>query len=138
MELAERFWSHVDRTGDCWEWSANRLPSKYGLFNVRLGKSVLAHRVAYELAKEPIPDGMCVLHRCDNPPCVNPDHLFLGTDADNTRDRVQKGRAASGERNSQAKLTPALVMAIRRAAARGVTAAAMARAAGVSHETVRQ
>lgn len=93
---AETFWSKVDTTGECWLWLAARIPPYgYGNFGgtqdgVRWVK--LAHRHAYELAHGPIPEGMWVLHRCDNPPCVRPDHLFLGTHADNMRDMVAKGR----------------------------------------------
>lgn len=76
---------------ECWEWTAARHPSGYGTFYFN-GKWSRAHRTAWELANGPIPEGLLVLHRCDNPPCVNPRHLWLGTDADNTRDMIAKGR----------------------------------------------
>ena len=73
-----------------------------------------AHRLAWELANGPIPVGLHVLHRCDNPGCVRPAHLFLGTNADNCRDKALKGRSLRGERNAKAKLTEADVREIRR------------------------
>ena len=86
-----RFWSKVVKADGCWEWTAYRDPLGYGRLNVD-GVPVLAHRLAYELEHGAIPDGMCILHRCDNPPCVNPDHLWLGTQADNSLDMASKGR----------------------------------------------
>jgi HNH endonuclease len=77
----------------CIEWTKFRLRG-YGLQKFR-GKTRLAHRVAWMLANGEIPDGLCVLHRCDNPPCVNVDHLFLGTHADNVADKMAKGRHPS-------------------------------------------
>lgn len=94
----QRFWTKVDTSGDCWVWKGGRSPSGYGMFTVKR-RNTRAHRVSYMIAHGPIPDGMCVLHRCDNPPCINPKHLFLGTDLDNVRDRDAKGRTATGERN---------------------------------------
>lgn len=106
--LERRFWSHVDRRGpdDCWEWTGTRLRSGYGVLSVQ-GAKLRAPRVSYELALGPIPDGLWVLHRCDNPPCVNPLHLFLGSHADNMADMTAKGRrwSASGDLNP-ARLHP--------------------------------
>ncbi len=92
IPLADRFWIKVVRSGDdeCWGWSGTTNKG-YGRINVG-GNMVLAHRVAWELTSGLIPPGMCVLHSCDNPPCVNPNHLFLGTHADNMRDMRAKGR----------------------------------------------
>jgi hypothetical protein len=90
----ERFWAKVDRTGDCWVWLAGKGRGGYGRLS-RAGLSPqyrLAHRHSWELAYGPIPDGLHVCHRCDNPPCVNPAHLFLGTDKDNLDDMRSKGR----------------------------------------------
>lgn len=117
QEWSKRFWSGVDKQGpdECWLWSEGCFDSGYG--QVRQGKKKRrAHRVAWELARGPIPGGLCVLHSCDNPPCCNPSHLFIGTLQDNSRDRDAKGRGAdvNGERNPAAKLNREDVANIRR------------------------
>lgn len=98
--IAERFWEKVDVRGpdECWPWMAG-LRQGYGRFTITHGKGVQAHRVAYELTKGPIPPGLDVLHDCDFPPCCNPSHLWPGTNLDNVRDSVAKGRRACGDRN---------------------------------------
>jgi hypothetical protein len=93
--VSERFWPKVRKTGGCWEWSAATRLCGYGVLNV-LGRTVDAHRISWELHYGPIPRGMVVCHRCDNPPCVRPDHLFLGTKRDNTHDMLRKGRGKNG------------------------------------------
>lgn len=109
-----RFWAKVDRRGpdDCWPWTGSRKPMGYGHF-VMLKKDYNAHRLSYELANGPIPAGQHVLHRCDNPPCVNPAHLFLGTHTDNMHDMDAKGRKSRGEATRRHKLTAEDVRAIR-------------------------
>lgn len=96
--VADRFWEKVERSPDpdgCWVWTAATTRIGYGVFAVsRKRKNVRAHRFAWELTHGPIPDGLCVCHACDNPPCVRPDHLWLGTSEDNTADRHRKGRTA--------------------------------------------
>lgn len=92
--MIDRFWSKIDRSGGpaaCWPWIAGHNRDGYGSFRVD-DHTELAHRVAWAEANGPVPDGMDVLHTCDNPPCCNPRHLFLGTAADNARDSVAKGR----------------------------------------------
>lgn len=110
---ADRFWSKVDKSGDCWLWTAGT-DHRYGLFHFD-GKDEKAHRVSWMIANGPIPAGMGVLHRCDVTLCVRPDHLFLGTPADNAHDRDRKGRqrAPLGEAHHNAKLTVAAVRDIR-------------------------
>ena len=90
--MKERFINKVHKTDYCWIWNgAIRGNSGYGSFNVN-GKIESSHRISYKLFKGVIPMGICVLHRCDNRLCVNPDHLFLGTQGDNMKDMFNKGR----------------------------------------------
>lgn len=130
-ERITQFWEKVDKqSGDsCWLWRAFRNPLGYGMFGVKRDVR-LAHRIMYELVYGAIPDGMCVLHRCDNPSCVNPSHLYLGSRFDNNRDKMSRGRAyrptgdknpsrshpetqVRGEASPNAKLTSASVKQIR-------------------------
>lgn len=119
--LMERFEDKFipEPNSGCWLWIANAFPSGYGQIKAK-GKPRLAHRVSWELYNGPIPEhdsyhGICVCHKCDNPSCVNPDHLFLGTQSDNVADQVKKGRTnpPKGESQVNAKLTEADVLAIR-------------------------
>lgn len=138
--LAARFWEKVDRRGpaECWEWTGARHGHGYGRIGLGLATqgTDVAHRVSWELHHGPIPDGMHVLHHCDNPPCVNPRHLFLGTHADNMRDALVKGRTSlvhhKGSKHGRAKLTEAIVRDCRRRVAAGETHTALAREFGVS------
>ena len=114
---AERFWAKVDARGpdDCWPWKAGRLRQGYGVFSIQ-GKSLKAHRVALAFSGVVFPEHMLVCHHCDNPPCCNPAHLFVGTPLDNMRDKIAKGRhrgAHAGEGHHGARLTENDVRAIR-------------------------
>ena len=97
--LEEYFWRRVEKSHGCWLWTAYRDSKGYGFAVPGRGQKQLAHRVSWVLHFGQIPDGLLVLHKCDNPPCVRPDHLFLGTHADNAADMVAKDRQASGDRN---------------------------------------
>lgn len=113
--LSERLWRRVVKTDTCWLWTGCRSKQGYGSIGDEGGQPEGAHRVAYRITYGPIPAGLCVLHRCDNPPCCNPAHLFLGTNTDNVADREAKGRQLyrkPGEANGRAKLTAEQVKTI--------------------------
>lgn len=135
--LAVRFWEKVVRRGpdDCWEWAASRHTKGYG--QILDGTLRKAHRVSWELANGPVPDGMFVCHTCDNPPCVNPAHLWLGTNAENIRDAFAKGRIdRRGQANGRRKLTVTQVQSIRERRATGERVMDLAREYGVNISTV--
>lgn len=138
----ERFFEKIERIPfcGCWIWTGTIIgkTAKYGAFNIGRG-NVSTHRFSWELHNAvEIPDGMCVLHRCDIPCCVNPEHLFLGTHADNMHDMKRKGRArgAPGEENSHAKLTNSDVAYIRHQHNLGVSGLSLANEFGVAHSTI--
>lgn len=118
--LADRFRDHVGPPTEsgCLPWTASVIRG-YGQINRGDGQPVLAHRLAWELANGPIPDGLFVCHKCDNPICVNVDHLFLGTAKDNMVDAVSKGRSARGERAGPSKLTLEKVLEIKKLYSQG-------------------
>lgn len=153
----QRFWSKVDKTDTCWNWTRALSRWGYGISAPCYGDG-LAHRASWVDANGPIPDGMFVCHHCDNPKCVRPSHLFLGTPHDNALDKVVKGRQSRGrahgdtfrghrhganthpekfrgEGNCKAKLTVAQVVDIRARAA-GRTDGSLAAEFGVSRYTI--
>lgn len=99
----KRFWAKVRRGDGCWEWTAARTKrtSGYGVFGIRSAGLVLAHRLSMILAGIEVPDDACVLHHCDNPSCVRPSHLFIGSKMDNSMDALAKGRLAPNRRLTQ-------------------------------------
>ncbi len=99
MTREERFWTKVDKTGDCWIWTAASLGG-YGQFGTEHGTSG-AHRFSYGLANGPIPSGLNVCHSCDTPLCVKPDHLFVGTQQENVIDSYDKGRHKMSQRGKE-------------------------------------
>lgn len=140
IELQDSFdekWVSIPETS-CWWWVGVANKAGYGRIK-RGGKQLYAHRVSHELHIGPIPEGMMVLHRCDNPCCVNPDHLFLGTHQDNMDDRAAKGRTSHTSRNQgeachAAKLNEQYVRIVRNSTA---SAAVTAGFFGVSETTIR-
>jgi len=112
----QKFWKRVDKNGPngCWLWTSVHGGLDYGMLSSNSQhKAILAHRLSWEIHYGAIPDGMYVLHKCDVPKCVNPDHLFLGTYQDNSDDCVRKDRQLKGEQINTSKLTKAQVLAIR-------------------------
>lgn len=134
----KRFWSRVLKTDACWLWTGPTYGIGYGQFSLTRTKNVGAHRYSWELANGPIPAGMLVLHRCDVPACVNPDHLFLGTEQDNSNDMRDKGRACFGNKNASSKLTPENVRHIRAAYRFRGPVKALAKKYGVSVSTINR
>jgi|SRR5579883_2888759 len=126
--LSQRLWSRIARGDGCWEWQGAKTAFGYGKLGVR-GKYLDAHRLVYEMTYGPVPDGLWVLHRCDNPGCCRPDHLYLGTPGDNAQDRTRRDRAGR-------KLNNAKAGAIKRRRAAGESAASLAREFGVTRRVI--
>lgn len=138
----ERFWSKVEKRGpdDCWIWTGQNSTSGYGSYKTLGGSMRSASREAYEMTHGPQPQHFVVCHRCDNRLCCNPAHLFLGTVADNNRDRDRKGRqvAPRGEQHTRATITEATVRAIRADYVAGIHPKNIATTYGVTHAVAYQ
>ena len=140
MDSITRFWRTVRKTDGCWFSQLSKDNDGYAQIS-RNGQRTLAHRFSWWLHNGAIPRGMCVLHKCDTPACVSPEHLFLGTQQDNIRDRDAKGRtnfwedgARQGSKNPRATITEKDVRDIRRARARGVKRKILAKQYGFSKQ----
>jgi len=139
-----RFWNKVNKTNGCWLWTAmkvNRNKETYGRFWFH-GKLMLAHRMAWELTNGPIPEGLDVLHKCDTPLCVRPEHLFLGTMNDNIQDAITKGKINGnpmyrGESRYNHKVNESQVKEIRNLRANGLSWEKLAVQFGMSSRGIR-
>jgi len=129
-----RFWAKVRKADGCWVWTACVDTSGYGKLSVGSREFDRAHRISYRLHHGPIPEGLLVLHRCDNRRCVNPAHLFLGSIQDNMRDMVSKERQARGENKWTAVLTAAEVVELRERHADGETLSYLATVYGITNK----
>lgn len=128
---------HIKNPNGCWEWIGSRDIDGYGQLTHK-GRRVRAHRLSFQSFTGPIPIGMLVLHHCDNPPCVNPAHLYAGDQFQNESDKRERGRGPAGENNVKAKLSTSGVAAMRRMYAEGngkISKAAVGRAFGVTKST---
>ena len=134
--IEDRFWEKVQKSDGCWLWIGGRDSRGYGAFKAE--RMTKAHRYSWELHFGKIQNGLFVLHRCDNPPCVCPDHLFLGTHLENMADMRAKDRSHRGERQYMARLTERAVREIRAAAARGENYGEIAKRFGVCRANVSQ
>lgn len=140
--FSERFWRHVHKTDACWYWTAHKDKDGYGNTTDDNRCTIRTHRASWMLHNGPIPDGMCVLHKCDNPPCVRPDHLFLGTFKDNAVDRNNKGRSdggggsSPGSTNGNSRLDENKVRQIRKLLDEGEKAVTIATKFGVYWLTI--
>ena len=138
MEQEFRFWRKVDKSKACWNWTG-ALTKGYGYLS-KDSKKYYAHRYSWIIHNGLIPENLCVLHKCDNPLCVNPDHLFLGTTLDNVKDKIAKGRnrwgSCFGEKNGFSKLNNEKVLAIKQHRSEGKSLCKIAEIIGVSKSTV--
>lgn len=137
----KRFWAKVRKGEACWEWTGGKTYDGYGricLVGDRVRRNLLAHRASWIIAHGPIPSGLQVCHRCDVRTCVNPEHLYLGTNWENAMDCIGKGRAkrARGERSGRAKLNADQVRAIRSGRKRGRALLDLAEEYGVNEKTI--
>ncbi len=142
----ERFWEKVNKDGpiinpalgNCWVWTAAKTRGYGAIAGIKSDGVLQAHRVSYAFTHGKIPLGLIICHKCDNPPCVNPKHLYAGTDADNMRDSMARGRqrAVHGEQHPHAKLTDSQIIEIRNLTASGMTNRATAKLFNVGFSAI--
>jgi len=141
-ERIKRFWSKVSVTNllSCWEFTGQISTRGYGRVDLEGGVATQAHRFSWELTHNKIPEGLMCLHKCDNRVCVNPNHLYLGTAAQNSQDMVNKNRQSrqKGEKSGRAKLTNATVKEARKLWSKGVMQKDIAEKLGVTHTSIWQ
>lgn len=140
--LHEKFWSRVQKTNSCWLWEGRLTKAGYGQISHR-GTPIYTHRLSWEIHKGSIPKKMEVCHHCDNPACVNPDHLFIGSHRDNMHDMLSKNRGSTagladqrGEKHPGAKITEDIVRAIRQRLRSKESHSSIAKDLGISRPTV--
>ena len=146
----EKFWSMVQQSDACWIFQGRKNSDGYGKISFGGRKNDSAHRVAWKLKNGDIPSGLCVLHKCDNPPCCNPDHLFLGRNRQNVADRHSKGRSKSlfdsspihpakircGEKHWRSKLSASQILQIRQLHAAGLKQSKLGKQFSVNAATI--
>lgn len=135
-DVAERFWSKADKSGDCWIWTAGKSGCGYGMFELEERRPMKAHRMAWILTNGPLRKGLVVMHSCDRKLCVNPDHLVVGTPRQNTQDAAAKGLMPRGERNGNSRYTEDFVRDLRKQAARGISGYRLSKQLGIDRSVI--
>lgn len=138
ISISEKLTRHNVSDNGCWIWNSTKDKDGYGVFTHHRNKQIRAHRASYEFYVGDIPDGAFICHKCDTPACINPNHLFIGTAKENTRDMITKGRKASlcGSDHRLSKLTESNVIEIRKLHTYGLAHSEIAKCYGVVFQTI--